>query len=124
VTWLDAFVSKTRDRKAALTFLKELMKRHGPAEEIATNGLRSLEAALKEIGAKGRQVTGPWANHRAESSHQPFRRRARAMQRFQRLQSLQMRAAAHSSACLQFNSDRSLSSRQSYKQNRTSAPVE
>ena len=30
---LEAFVSKTRDRKAALTFLRKLMKRHGRAAE-------------------------------------------------------------------------------------------
>src|SRR3712207_1218484 len=54
---LEAFVSKTRDKKAALKFLKKLMKRHGRAEEIVTDKLRSYGAALKEIGAEDRRVT-------------------------------------------------------------------
>jgi len=31
---LEAFVSKTRDKAAALRFLKELTRRHGRAEEV------------------------------------------------------------------------------------------
>src|SRR4028118_7914 len=77
---LEAFVSKTRDKKAALKFLKKLMKRHGRVEELVTDGLRSYGAALKEIGAEQRQVTGRWENNRVENSHRPFRRRERAMQ--------------------------------------------
>ncbi len=49
---LEAFVSKTRDKKAALKFLKKLMKRHGRADELVTDGLRSYGAALKELGAE------------------------------------------------------------------------
>ncbi len=55
---LEAFVSKTRDKKAAPRFLRTLMKRHGPAEELVTDGLKFYGAALKEIGAEDRQVTG------------------------------------------------------------------
>ncbi len=44
---LEAFVSKTRDKKAALKFLRKLMKRHGRAEELVTDGLKSYGAALK-----------------------------------------------------------------------------
>ncbi len=33
---LEAYVSKQRDKKAALTFLKKLMKRHGRPEELVT----------------------------------------------------------------------------------------
>jgi putative transposase len=46
---LEAFVSKTRDKAAALKFLKKLMKRHGRPEELVTDGLRSYGAALKEL---------------------------------------------------------------------------
>ena len=38
---LEAVVSKTRDEKAALRFLKKLMKRHGRAEELVTDKLGS-----------------------------------------------------------------------------------
>ena len=94
---LEAYVTKHRDKKAALRFLRKLMKRHGRVEALVTDGLRSYGAALKEIGAEDRQVTGRWLNNRAENSHQPFRRRERAMQRFRRMRSLQTFAAVHSS---------------------------
>ncbi len=121
---LKSYVFKTRDKAAALKFLKKLMKRHGRAEELVTDGLRSYGAALKELSAEGRQVTGRWENNRVENSHQPFRRRERAMRRFQRMHSLQTFAAIHSSVFNYFNSDRSLSSRPVYKLNRAAALAE
>jgi putative transposase len=48
------------------------MKRHGRPKAIVTNGLRSY-------GTTDRQETGRWLNNRVENSHQPFRRRERAM---------------------------------------------
>jgi putative transposase len=121
---LEAFVSKQRDKKAALKFLRKLMKRHGRPEELVTDGLKSYGAALKELGAEDKQVTGRWENNRAENSHQPFRRRERAMLRFRRMHSLQKFVAVHSSVCNHFNTDRSLSSRNTYKQNRAAALAE
>ncbi|WP_210526914.1 IS6 family transposase [Rubellimicrobium arenae] len=121
---LDAFVSNRRDKKAALKFLRKLMKRHGRAEELVTDGLRSYGAALKEVGAEDKQVTGRWENNRVENSHQPFRRRERAMLRFRRMHTLQKFAAVHSSVCNHFSSDRSLSKRSVYKQARTAALAE
>jgi putative transposase len=117
-------VSKTRDKKAALKFLRKQMKRHGRAEELVTDGLRSYGAALKELGAEGKQVTGRWENNRAENSHQPFRRRERAMLRFRRMHSLQTFASVHSSVHNLFNTERSLSSRPVYKMNRAAALAE
>ncbi len=121
---LEAFVSKQRDKKAALKLLKKLMKRHGRAEELVTDGLRSYGATLKEVGAEDKQVTGPWLNNRAVNSHLPFRRRERAMQRFRRMHSLQTLAAVHSSIHNLFNSERHLSNRNVYKLNRTAALAE
>ena len=76
---LESFVTKTRDKAAALKFIKKAMKRHGKAKAITTDGLRSYKAAMKEIGNQDLQEVGRWANNRAENSHQPFRRRERAM---------------------------------------------
>ena len=45
--------------------------------------------ALKEIGNADRQEAGRRLNNRAENSHQPFRRRERAMQRFRSMKTLQ-----------------------------------
>jgi len=86
---LESFVTKTRDKKAALKFLRKSLKRHGRPEEILTDRLRSYGAALRELGVGDRQETGRWANNRAENPHQPFRRRERAMLRFRRVRTLQ-----------------------------------
>jgi putative transposase len=79
---LEAFVAKKRDRRAALRFLKKAMKRYGRPEAVVTDRLRSYRAAMKVIGNAERQETGRWLNNRAENSHQPFRRRERAMAKF------------------------------------------
>jgi putative transposase len=81
---LEAFVSKTGDRKAALKLLKKLTKKHGRPEEVMTDGLKSYGAALKEIWAEDRQVTGRCANNRIENSHLLVRRRERAILGFRR----------------------------------------
>ena len=70
---LEVFVTKRRDRKAALKFLKKLMKRYGQPEKIVTDNLRSYGAAMKDIGNADRQNTGRWLNNRIENSHLPFR---------------------------------------------------
>jgi len=118
---LEAFVTKKRDRKAALAFLRKAMKRYGSPEVIVTDRLRSYRAAMKIIGNAWRQVTGRWLNNRAENSHQPFRRRERAMARFRSALSLQKFAAAHASIHHHFNQERHLYGRQNFKRNRTAA---
>lgn len=47
---LESFVTKTRDKKAALKFSKKAMRKHGHPEVIVTDRLASYGAALKEIG--------------------------------------------------------------------------
>lgn len=121
---LESFVTKTRDKKAALKFLKKSMKRHGRPHVLVTDFLRSYGAALKVIGAADRQETGRWLNNRAENSHLPFRRRERAMQRFRRMRSLQKFAAVHASVFNHFNQERHLYTRQNFKLNRTAALAE
>ena len=104
---LESFVTKRRDRKAALKFLKKSMKRHGRPEVIVPDQLRSYGAAMKELGNFEKQETGRWLNNRAENSHQPFRRRERAMQRFRQMQSLQKFTSVHASVHNHFNQERS-----------------
>ena len=117
-------MTKTRDKKAALKFLKKAMKKHGRAGVFVTDKQRSYGAALKDLGAADRQETGRWLNNRAENSHLPFRRRERAMQRFRRIRSLQMFASVHASVTNHFNTDRDLTSRAIFKQNRAAALAE
>ena len=93
---LESYVSKRRDRKAALKFLRKTMKRFGPPHVIVTDLLRSYGAAMKVIGNADRQETGRWLNNRAENSHLPFRRRERAMSRLRKMQTPQKFVAVHS----------------------------
>ena len=121
---LESYVTKTRDRKAALKFLKKSMRRYGRPGTLVTDKLRSYGAAMRVIGNADRQETGRWVNNRAENSHLPFRRRERAMLRFRRLRSLQKFASVHASVLNLFNSERSLYSRQHFKLNRVAALAE
>ena len=70
---LETYVTKRRDSKAALKFLRKLMKRYGSPTVIVTDRLGSYGAAMKTIGNVDRQKTGRWLNNRAENSHLPFR---------------------------------------------------
>jgi putative transposase len=121
---LESFVSKTRDKAAALKFIKKALKRHGSPKAITTDGLRSYRAAMKEIGNAEKQEIGRWANNRCENSHQPFRRRERAMLRFRRMKTLQKFAAVHASFHNHFNQERHLVSRDIYKERRSAALAE
>ncbi len=78
---LESFVTKTRDKRFALKFLKKALRKHGRSDALVTDKLRSHGAAVNEIGAADRQETGCWLNNRAENSYRPFRRRERAMLR-------------------------------------------
>lgn len=118
---LESFASKTRDKSAALKFMKELTKRHGRPKAITTDGLRSYKAAMKELGQADKQEVGRWANNRAENSHLPFRRRERAMLRFRQVKTLQKFSSVHAAFHNHFNQDRHLISRETYKAQRSAA---
>jgi putative transposase len=119
---LASYVTKTRDKAAALTFIKKALKRHGSPEVVTTDGLRSYGAALNELGNAQKQHR--WANNRIESSHATFRRRGRAMLRFRQMRSLQKFASVHASLHNHFNSERNLVDRQTFKQRRSAARPE
>ena len=121
---LEVFATKRRDRRAALKFLKRTMKRYGGPRVIVTDRLGSYAAAMKVIGVEDRQICGQWLNNRAENSHQPFRRRERAMARFRDIKTLQKFAAAHASIHNHFNQERHLYTRESFKLNRSAALAE
>ena len=66
---LESFVTKKRDKAAALSFMKRALKRHGSPEAITTDGLRSYGAAMTELGISEKREVGCWANNRVENSH-------------------------------------------------------
>ena len=121
---LESYVSKRRDRKAALKFIRKSMKRNGQPKIIVTDKLRSYRAAMMVIGNAGRQETGRWVNNRAENSHLPFRRRERALLRFRQAKTLQKFVSIHASIQNHFNQERHLYSRINFKLNRTAALAE
>ena len=121
---LETFVSKQRDRKAALVFLKNIIKRHGQPRAIVTDRLRSYRAAMKMIGNTNLQKTGRWVNNRAENSHLPFRRPEYAMLKFRRMRSLQKFVSIHSSVFNHFNKERHLTDRETFKHQRNAALAE
>ena len=55
---LESYVTKTRDKKTAMKFLKKAMSKHGCPEVIVTDLLRSYGAAPKEAPQKGRGEIG------------------------------------------------------------------
>jgi putative transposase len=121
---LESYVTKTRDKAAALRFLKKALKRHGRAEKIVTDGLGSYPAAMKDLGNLDRREMGRHLNNRVENSHLPFRRRERAMLRFRQMKSLQKFASVHASFHNHFNSERHLVDRQTFKDRRSAALAE
>ena len=105
-------------------FLKKALKRHGQAETIVTDGLKSHPAAMRSLGNIDRREMGRWLNNRVENSHLPFRRRARAMLRFRQMNSLQKFTSVHANVHNHFNLQRHLVDRQTYKASRSVALVE
>ncbi|WP_411288219.1 DDE-type integrase/transposase/recombinase [Phenylobacterium sp.] len=92
---LKSYVTKTRDKAATLTFIKP---------------------AMKQIGSTDRQEVGRWLNNRAENSHQPLRRRQRAMERFRRMKTRHKFGAVHGTVHNHFNQQRHLISRNLYRE--------
>lgn len=121
---LESYVTRTRDKDAALRFMKKALERHGSPEAVTTDGLRSYKAAMNELGNAAKQELGRWADNRVENSHLPFRRRERAMTRFRRMKTLQNFASVHADVHNHFNLERHLVDRQTYKQRRSAALAE
>jgi transposase, IS6 family len=85
---VDFYLSETRDREAAKSFLKKALANpdNRPPRVFARDGLRSYSAAIRELQGEGqliqrcRQRTKRYANNRIESDHRSIKRRIRAMQ--------------------------------------------
>ena len=121
---LETVVTAKRDKMAALKFLKRIMKKYGRPKSVVTDRFRAYPAAMKAVGVAGRQEVGRRRNNRAENSHQPFRRRERAMQRFRSMKSLQKFSSVHAQLHNHFNQERHLVTRDVFKQRRAAALAE
>lgn len=121
---LESFATRTRDQAAFLTLMKKTHKRHGSPEAIATDGLCSYRAAMRDRRNEEEQEIGLWTNNRVENSHLPFRRRERAMLRFRQMKILQKFANVHANILNHFNLERHLVDREIYKERRSAAQAE
>ncbi len=82
-TVLDILVQARRDKRAAVRFLRKLLKGRAYVPRVViTDKLASYGAALRAVlpGVEHRRHKG--LNNRAENSHQPTRERERRMRRF------------------------------------------
>ena len=68
---LENYVTKKRDKKATLKFMKKAMRRYGSPNEIVSDKLPSCSVAVKELGYADKQPKQRWANNREENSHLP-----------------------------------------------------
>ena len=116
---LECYVSKRRNKAAALKFLKKTMRKHGAPNKFVTDKLPSYGAALKEIGGLNLQDTECYLNNSCENSHLPFRRKERSMQKFRNRVTLQIFTSIHSQIYNHFNHQRHLQKRTIFKQQRS-----
>lgn len=114
-TVLDCYVSKRRNKKAALKVLKKLLSRHGRPKAIVTDKLASYKAALKEINLEHIQNTQQYKNNQVENSHLHFLRREKMWNKFRSMCSLQKFTSIHAAFLNHFNHQRHLESRQTFK---------
>jgi len=114
-TVLESFVSKRRDRRAALKLLRKMLTKHGVPDEIVTDKLGSYGAALRKLNAEHLQETGQFENNQIENSHLHFRRRERAMCRFRSMAALQKFTSIHATFLNLFNHQRHLETRATFK---------
>ena len=79
---LEILVQAKRNKRAALKFLRKLLKSNPAPNRITTDKLRSYSAAISVIGSSIPHDTDRYRNNIVEISHQPTRQRERQMRKF------------------------------------------
>jgi putative transposase len=117
---LEVLATKERDKAAALKLMKRLMKRYGRPETVVTDGLRSYRNSGSTRGRRriAGLTTGP-RTHTNRSDDESER-----CCDFAGMKTLQKFAAVHGTVHNHFNQERHLTSRETYKQNRSDALAE
>src|SRR5215211_4416607 len=114
---LDILVQRRRDKQAAKTFFRKLLKgcQYAP-RVIITDRLKSDGVAKRELlpGVEHRQHR--YLNNRAENSHQPTRQRERRMQGFKSPGHAQRFLSAYGPIAQHFRPRRHLLSAHAYRQ--------
>ena len=124
-TVLDVLVQKRRNKRAALKFMRKLLKNQSPRPtRIVTDKLKSYGAAFRDMGLSHLHETGHRLNNRAESSHVPIRRRERKQQHFKSQKSAQRFLSTYGPIYNLFNVHRHLISRRTLRIFRNQAMAE
>jgi len=119
---LDLLVQRRRNAKVAKKLMIKLLKKYGFAPtQIVTDRLRSYPAAFRAIGLTANHDRGLRANNRAETSHQPVRRRKRKQQRLKSPGSAQRFLSIHAAIYNALTHLRHLLRRPHFKQLRASS---
>jgi len=93
---IDVLVQKRKDKKAATRFFRKVLKHQGETpNSITTDKLRSYAAAKREVMPSVVHCQDPYANNKAEVSHQPTREQERQMRRFKSMKQAQRFLSTH-----------------------------
>ncbi len=114
---LDILVQPRRDKRAAVRFLRKLLKGLAYVPRVViTDKLASYWAAMREVlpGVEHRRHTG--LNNRAEHAHQPTRERERRMRRFKDPGHAQRLLAAYGPLASHFRPRRDRLTAEAYRQ--------
>ncbi len=118
-TVLDILVQPRRDKRAAVKFLRHLLKDLAYVPRVViTDKLASDGAALREVLPSVEHRRHKGLNNRAENAHQPTRERERRMRRFKSPGHAQRFLAAYGPIAAHFRPRRHRLSAAAYRQTR------
>ena len=119
---VDVYLQPRRDAKVAKRFFRRLLRLRGKRPcKIVTDKLRSYGVARRELMPATIQNTDPYANSRAELSHQTTRVRERGMRGFSSPEQAQRFLSVHAVVYSLFNLQRHLVSAAFYRFRRVRA---
>ena len=120
-TVIDCYVSKKRNKREAMKFLKKAVCKHGVPKQIISDKLKSYKAAMKILNIEHLQDTERYKNNQIENSHLHFRRREKIMNKFRSMKSLQKFTSIQSTFQNHFNHERHNEKRDTFKDLRQSS---